>query len=1688
MAKYSDSIITMLKKDEGYVGQNPESLKRAHNKTSSDHGAYYDAKGYLTTGYGSLISKNKRGSEEESADIESWMSNHNYDPFTLTEEQATEILPRDIDRVTARAKEQLGNVDFDTLPEQAQQAVVSLAYNAGQIGRNTAAAIQKASESKSTSDWQKVASMFANWHGNKASDQPSGVLARRKREASLVGSIEGLFPEGSDSITRNNYVEDFNIPDGQVEPSSDRSPDGTPVEPTSSEQTVPYVDPQGRISKKPISSHTVPNVGNDGAYQNPDQVLEGSAFAGPSAFENKQKEYVLQETEADKPFVQSVEEFGDHLYNSFLTENVVGSTVKKVATNWNVNQSYVPGFDATKMLDFPELINGIPPENLKTLLDESPNPTVFRNKAIAYNIETKAREDIGKYMAANPVKGFVGIGIASVVDVTSLIPVGKIANFVGLTKAAKSIPMLARTIGAGIGENLVQDLLQESFLTANSDIRKWDDGDILYGAAGGAILGGAAGAFKYSKGLSKYEKLASKYIGEKNLSSMEVMIRNAEKKGYSTKVINELNQTKKFIEQSLQADHRAMILKEIGNVQERIGQGILDSKKIEIIKEQLVYNKAIEDSIAVERAKPNPVAAAIKDSKGEAKAIKAEAMIPVNKLRDENTTLSKQINSLKKQAAEAGPESKAQKKIDSLVTKRELNNKRIEELNNEIYKQAKKSKGDKNRAIRTAQKAVDPREAKIAELEDMKRATKEMLQEEYDDLASSIKDGSHPELQLIGKLDSVNEIAQSLGLTHLNFKSIDDLDEFLGLKFDDSTHKSAGAAAVKNLGFLKGGDVDTYFNKFEGDVWQVISNNVRDARENPGIGFSSHQINKTGTYAQILRATRINEFMTTDSVVGRWILNKSAIRSGDNEFAQAFYNLFAPDGMGRAGQGKLSVIEKQQQLSNIFGGGLREKMMPLIDDINKEALGNPELRKAFGLSENKLAAQLQMAEVGHVEKVSELLRDELIESGMMRNLYGDRIGDLVEKMKSDFNKVNADILARAKEAGVQGVDEIEQGANTKDWFHRSWDNKAVRKFYAREGEQKLVELVNSAMFKHLAEAGVKVSNDMAKDISAQAKKFAFGLHNSDLEVNKAANLSTMDFLQSLIDKNLDGVDAGALKSEMLNVAQRAEANAKKELGKRKPLNLNAVVLTNDGQEFAIKDLLEKNIFVSQKSYIEGMAARIAAAENGIKNLDDLDKWADIAHEIEMKRGKIDSAEYIHRAMKEDIKAFKHGSAGVSGEIDNGSSRVLRMAKKYQFARLMQYTGISSIAELATLIPEAGYKAVSASLTGELSKVFKTALFGGITGKEFTNDLYKGLSSITGVGIEDLGYDALISSSNMITTSKIGNVFERGIDNAAKATRRATGHVEVIGRRLAVNSLALNFGDIAFGNSKLDNLLGGLSNRNLVELGLADLDEVTGKAIVNDKWKSIMESIKAHALDENKQLVSSTGKPIKDFNIEKWDVTTRRTFGDALTQQANHIMVNPDSTTAALWHSTPVGSIFNTFRTFSNNASSKIAGHNVNQAIQGYKMGSMAEFSKTAQKYFWGAALGKLSLMLYGAIDNAGRPDFSQRMEKYIHMDDPRDWTQALGRSSAITGLDEVLDSSLGLFGQEPLFASSTIGQSRNRFDLMRTPTGSLLADATKTVEYTAQGKFDKAGKKLIKMSPLRRQLGVNQLLNSMGIE
>lgn len=498
-----------------------------------------------------------------------------------------------------------------------------------------------------------------------------------------------------------------------------------------------------------------------------------------------------------------------------------------------------------------------------------------------------------------------------------------------------------------------------------------------------------------------------------------------------------------------------------------------------------------------------------------------------------------------------------------------------------------------------------------------------------------------------------------------------------------------------------------------------------------------------------------------------------------------------------------------------------------------------------------------------------------------------------------------------------------------------------------------------------------------------------------------------------------------------------------------------------------------------------MSARIAAAEHGIKNLDDIDDWINDAVELEVKRlaekgvkNPRAKAEFVEKAMRQDFMSFKTGGmVGLHDLPDDSASDFLRLTRKYNFARLMQYNGLSSLAELHGTFVEAG---VSTTL-GEMSRYMRQHFHDLYIDNpdKYVGRLYDELRTVTGVGMEDFSFSSKgMSKANRIYESGALNTVEKGLDVLGRVAQAPFAGIEKVGRRITVNSLAIKWAN-HFNETETGGILSaffgsnGVTNRVLENSGFGHIDTATNKFISNPTYRAIKKAIKKHAkFDGNGRLIQ--------LNLADWDNNLAHAFGDAIQMQANHIMVSPDATTMALWQSSTVGQILNQFRTFTVNATTKVMGATIANAAISANRGDTSEMIKAGQKIFWGTSLGMLSVALRQGIQRAGGDEEIDLFDEGLMK------AAAIGfsRSSIAGNLPTIGDSISGVFGVDPIFEkTSSVGRSKNFFNLATTPTGQAISGVYQSVEKAAQGDFKGSGMKLLKVSPVYRQIGAQQIFN-----
>lgn len=916
----------------------------------------------------------------------------------------------------------------------------------------------------------------------------------------------------------------------------------------------------------------------------------------------------------------------------------------------------------------------------------------------------------------------------------------------------------------------------------------------------------------------------------------------------------------------------------------------------------------------------------------------------------------------------------------------------------------------------------------------------------------SLATGTHPKLTAAVNPElSIKTIAKELGIDNELVNTVEKTRKFLGLDKPnvDPEFVFEGEKAYQSVARTQLREIveNRRLNMNETLRYAAGSDTVRTLDELPVIG-------------KLQIGNKLMSLADTDGPMSKYLFNKGNLVSSDNELVASFYNWMAPDGVGRQGMSKIRAIESQQKYANIYGGDLMNMYHSHGDRLYTVLNGDSLKTKAKGI----------FSVDDYEMTVEPILKERLLsESGeAFRAKYGDAVADIADDFYDDFNKLNKKIVERAKELGVEGVD----FDATEGWFHRSWDFRKARAVDADD----LSDTVYRGMKSHMEKLGVKMDDSAIKE---HARKFAYGLRNADMSTIEGLQSDHIKLLSRLADK-AEGTEAKVIRTEIERLKTlKAKADAG-DLANR--VQMDVSVKLADGRP--LSSLFEDNIINTQKRYTSRMAARISAAEHGIKNLDSLDEWIDDAVALEVKRlaeqgvkNPKSRVDFIKKAMKEDLMSFRSGGmVGLHDLPDDSANEFIRLVKKYNFARLMQYVGISSIAELGGTMVEAG---VSTTL-GEMGRTMRTHFNDLFTDNPqmYTGRLYDELRTITGVGMEDFSFSSKgMSKANRVFEEGALGTFEKGVDVLGRVSQMPFGGIERAGRRLTVNSLAIKWANHFKGTETggvLSAFFGsnGVTNRVLENSGFGSINSA-GKFIPNDNYKNIQKSIKQFASFDN------SGRLVK-LNLEKWDNATAHAFGDAIQLQASHIMVNPDSTTMALWQSSTIGQILNQFRSFTVNATTKVMGHTAANAFVSSSRGDHSELIKAGQKIFWGTTLGMLSVATRQAIQRAGG-------DKEVDLfDEGLIKAAAIGfsRSSVAGNLPTISDTISGSFGYDPIFEkTSSVGRSKNFFNLATTPTGQAFTGVYQGGEKVLQGDYKAGGLQLLKASPIYRQIGAQQIFN-----
>jgi hypothetical protein len=929
-------------------------------------------------------------------------------------------------------------------------------------------------------------------------------------------------------------------------------------------------------------------------------------------------------------------------------------------------------------------------------------------------------------------------------------------------------------------------------------------------------------------------------------------------------------------------------------------------------------------------------------------------------------------------------------------------------------------------------------------------------------------DGSHPQLSsALNPQFKIKQMAKELDIDYSLVNSPEKIREFLGLK---SGQFAEGVVVDGEKGYelilnrqLKelDGNKRINVNHFLTKASDLMETSPLDI--NAGLGRYLHKT--------------LKDTASTDSAATKYLFNKGNLVNSENQYVRGLYNWLAPDNSGRQGMSKIRAGETKTIYRNRFHGQLMD---------NYKTQGYRLLKHMYKDQGAKKYIKLLGDFTSFEREVVPVFKDRLqLDPAMFKSKYADvEIQKIADDFAKEYNKLNKEVADLAVEKGVIGA-----GANSENYIHRAWASNKARLVPKEDLEAALVE----GMRKSLLDAGLPIEESFLKE---QARNFAFGLQSKDITNNIEATSNYIDNLNKFL-KSSEGQSSKEVTEAVESAIEKANAqkvaNELKELGKRADIDITVEIPNTNGK--TLGDLLEDNFISTQDRYNSRMAARIAAAEHGIKDINALDAWKADALLQEKKRLIANNSEhinegvnYLDKVLSQDIKSFKYGGLGGQGDvIEAEANDYIRLAKKITVTNLMQNTGIASMAEFGGTIAEVGmFNAVKSTIDPIKHMLRRNHLLRDSVSnvRSITDDM----AALTGIGFEDMAFTSRgVSQAEQIFKDGALGKFETAVDALGSVTQGTLGWVEQVGRRATANSLAIKWGR-HFQGQEPDGIIKQFmafdtktTNRTLENAGLGTYVQEGSKKVfkTNKTYDSIKENYMKHVSFDDKGNV-------KRMNFEKWQPEARDAFRDTIKLQTSHIYVDPDSTTAAFWQTTSLGRILNQFRTFSVNATSKVAGFTYGNLVNGIKHNDMHEVLKFGNKMFWATTMGTMAVGLRDELTTMGTGDDSKG---FAAMADTPLQSLAIGfsRSSLIGNMDVINGVGGSLFGYDNIFnRSSFTGRDRNFFNLANTPIGQVGVNTFRGTSSLLQGDLEGAGTAVGNLTPFKRQLGIQQMINYMN--
>ena len=622
-----------------------------------------------------------------------------------------------------------------------------------------------------------------------------------------------------------------------------------------------------------------------------------------------------------------------------------------------------------------------------------------------------------------------------------------------------------------------------------------------------------------------------------------------------------------------------------------------------------------------------------------------------------------------------------------------------------------------------------------------------------------------------------------------------------------------------------------------------------------------------------------------------------------------------------------------------------------------------------------------------------------------RRQFGELVADAIENPEFPVSsairraadrqaEIQRDLLRAAKEAGVEGFEEIPENLS---YFTHLWDDFKFRDAGTKYTDAVVVRLLTNSLMSGTEDLQEEAAERIANAMFNKLNRSAAGM---DTGASRLFNATDRDVMrQILIDEEF--MNAEEADSLMALFSQRPDgtpARAKRRL--RFNMNEEMVATNRQGQQevFRVKDLQERDAEQVFTSYAASMSGRNALATVGIKSERRFNQLLDrnlaeaAARESNAGRARAEKDNLVAQTI---FNMVINRRAPLAADPKGNFARSARLVQDYNFIRLMNQVGFAQIAELGNALAIGGVRGVLQAVPS-IKSMLKRARNG-----EIEDSVLRDLEAADGIGSDRLTMQAMNRADTIgVFSEGRGDLIDKALF-AMQPLKRITADLsgmapvtlalERVAARCAVQTLT----NMAFTNK-------GLSVARLKGLGLDD-----------EMAQKVFAQIRKNAVTQKSTFFRN--KTVKAINLAEWDDgPARDAFTVAIARWTRRSIQQNDVGNLNLYMTSTMGQILTQFRTFMLVSHAKQFLHNIK-----------ANDFKGYSAMIYSSAFAGLAYMAQTQANSIGREDREEFLKERLSVESVA--KASFQRSSWAALFPGLIDTGAAFFMDDPIFAYRSTG-------------------------------------------------------------